>query len=166
MEKFWKLIGKIEKTIMIFGMAVMVVLNFLNVFFRFLLPQSPFSYFEELTVIIFIWVSMFGISYGYKTYSHTVLDFFYNLMPKVGKKVTVVFSMICSVIFMAVMAYTGYFTVVNQIEFSQVTPGLKLPMVVNSGAMLAGSIISIFSILRAGQIELKKFGKTSEEVDL
>ena len=66
---------------MVVGMAVMVLFNFLNVIFRYLLPQTPFSYTEELVVLIFIWVSLFGISYGYRVGAHTVLTIVSDRAP-------------------------------------------------------------------------------------
>ena len=73
MNRFWKGFNLLEEGVMVAGMAVMVLFNFLNVVFRYLLPQTPFSYTEELVVLIFIWVSLFGISYGYRIGAHTVL---------------------------------------------------------------------------------------------
>lgn len=154
MNKFWGLIEKVENFVMVMGMAIMVVLNFLNVVFRMLLPQTPFSYSEELTIIIFIWVTMFAISYGFKVHAHTVLDFLTKKFPIKGQKAVVVLGCVCSMVFMAIIAYTAYFTIQNQITFNQVTPGMKLPMYINSGALFLGSIITFFSIVRSGQLEL------------
>ena len=156
MGKFWDILSKIEQFVMIFGMTVMVALNFTNVVFRYALPQSPFSYSEELTIITFIWVSMFGISYGYRVHAHTAVDFFTNSLPKQTKPFIVVFLTICSAAFIGLMVYTSYFTMANQWKYHQVTPGMKLPMVVNSGALFLGAIITFFSVLRAGILEFKE----------
>lgn len=156
MNKFWTGLNKVEEFVMIFGMSVMVVLNFTNVIFRFLLPQTPFSYSEELTIIIFMWVTMFGISYGFRVHAHTVLDVLTNQFPEKVQPVVVVFSTLCSALLMILMVYTSYFTMINQITHGQVTPGMKLPMVVNSGAIFLGSIITFFSILKSGYLELQR----------
>lgn len=155
MAGFWKGLNKVEEFLLILGMAIMVIVNFANVIFRFLLPQSPFSYSEELTIILFIWVTMFGISYGYRVYAHTVLDVLTNLMPKKLQSFIIVFATICSMIFMILMFYTSYITIENQIKFGQVTPGMKLPMAINSGALLVGSVLIFLSALRAGYLQLK-----------
>ena len=57
MEKIFKYIDYIEKAGIVAGLTVMVVMNFLNVICRFFLPQTPFSYTEELTNLIFIWIT-------------------------------------------------------------------------------------------------------------
>lgn len=156
MNKFWVGLNKVEEIVMIFGMSIMVMLNFMNVVFRLLLPQTPFSYSEELTIIIFMWVTMFGISYGFRVHAHTVLDVLTNQFPKKIQPVIIIFATFCSVLLMVLIAYTAYFTMVNQITYGQVTPGMKLPMVVNSGAIFLGSIITFFSILRSGYLEVQE----------
>ena len=103
-----------------------------------------------------MWVTMFGISYGYRVHAHTVLDVFTNLLPNKTQPFIIALSAICSVVFMSLMVYTAYGTVVNQLAFGQVTPGMKLPMVVNSGALLLGSIISVFSVIRSAYLEIQE----------
>lgn len=159
MKRFWDGLSKVEESVMIVGMVIMVVMNFLNVIFRLLLPQTPFSYSEELTIIIFMWVTMFGISYGYRVHAHTVLDVFTNYLPNKAQPFVIIFATICSAFFMVLMTYTAYGTMVNQLTHGQVTPGMKLPMVVNSGALFLGSIITFFSIFRSGYLELHKINK-------
>ena len=166
MNKFWDGLSKVEEFVMVVGMIGMVILNFLNVVFRILLPQSPFSYSEELTIIIFIWVTMFGISYGYRVHAHTILDVFTNLLPNKAQPAIIVFSAVCSVIFMMLMVYTAYGTVMNQLAFGQVTPGMKLPMVVNSGALFLGSIISIFSVIRSAHLEIQTHNTKTKAVEV
>ena len=91
MKKFWDLFNVFEAAVMVIGMAIMVFFNFFNVVCRRLLPLSPFSYTEELVVIIFLWVTMFGISYGYRKGSHTMLDIFTSHFPQKLQIVTVIF---------------------------------------------------------------------------
>ena len=164
MQKFWDFILKIEKFVMAIGMFIMVILNFLNVLFRNLLPQTPFSYSEELTIITFVWVLMFGISYGFKVHAHTISDVFTKMLPKKLEPIIIFLVTVTSVLFMTQLLYTSYLTMINQIRFGQVTPGMRLPMAVNSGALMIGSFISALSVLRAGYLEYKEYKLTSKEV--
>ena len=59
MKIIFKVLDILEEGVMILGLIAMVILNFVNVICRFLLPQTPFSYTEELTILIFGWVTMF-----------------------------------------------------------------------------------------------------------
>ena len=58
MKTINKLFDYFEEFMLFIIMAAMIVMNFLNVVFRFLLPQSPFSYTEELTLLLFVWATM------------------------------------------------------------------------------------------------------------
>ena len=150
MKKFFSAFNAFESAIMVIGMAIMVFLNFFNVVCRYLLPQSPFSYTTELVVIIFMWVTMFGISYGYRQGAHTMLDVFTNLFPRTLQMVVVVFSAICSILLMILLVKVGADMVLNQMEHGQVTPGMRLPMAVNS------AVVTIVSIIKTAYDELHR----------
>ena len=94
---------KIEEAGMAIGMFIMVIMNFFNVVCRFLLPQTPFSYTEEFTVLIFIWVTMLGISCGYKRASHTGLNILTERIHGVPKGIIIIFATICSSLFAALL---------------------------------------------------------------
>jgi TRAP-type C4-dicarboxylate transport system permease small subunit len=153
-KKVWKAFNIFEESIMVAGMSIMVLFNFLNVVCRYFLPQTPFSYTEELVVLIFVWVSMFGISYGYRRGSHTVLTILYDLIPRKGQSAVIAFSMAASGALMAILAWTGYGMVQNQIKFGQIMPGMKIPMAVVGWAMPAGGLIAFVSTVKSGMSEV------------
>ena len=78
MKTINKLFDYFEEFMLFIIMAAMIVMNFLNVLFRFLLPQSPFSYTEELTLLLFVWATMIGIACGLKRGSHTGMSVSYT----------------------------------------------------------------------------------------
>ena len=98
MKIIFKVLDILEEGVMILGLIAMVILNFVNVICRFLLPQTPFSYTEELTILIFGWVTMFGIAYGYKKCAHTGLTLVTDLLPVNIQKIMTVFATICTLI--------------------------------------------------------------------
>lgn len=140
---------------MVIGMAVMVFFNFFNVVCRYLLPKSPFSYTEELVVIVFLWVTMFGISYGFRRGAHTMLDVFTNLFPHQLQLVTIVFSALCSLLLQILIAKVGWDMVSNQIAYGQVTAGMRLPMAISSAAIPVGAVVTAVSVLKTGYDELR-----------
>ncbi len=142
---------------MVAGMAAMVLLNFLNVLARRLLPQTPFSYTEELVVLVFIWVSLFGISYGYRKNAHTVLTVATDRLPRSLQPLLIVFATLASVLLMGVIAWTGYNMTLNQIRHGQILPGMRIPMALAGGAIPAGAVLTILSALRCGWIELRRW---------
>ena len=78
------LLDYLEEGVMVIGLGIMVVLNFVNVICRYLMPQTPFSYTEELNTLIFVWITVFGIAYGYKRGSHTGLTLITDRLPKIA----------------------------------------------------------------------------------
>ena len=142
---------------MVLGMAVMVLFNFLNVVARRLLPQTPFSYTEELVVLVFIWVSMFGISYGYRKNAHTVLTVAADRLPRPVQPLLIVFAALASALLMMVIAWTGYNMTMNQIRHGQILPGMRIPMALAGGALPVGAVMTLVSVLHGGFLELRSW---------
>lgn len=154
MSKAWKLLNIFEESVMVVGMGVMVLFNFLNIVCRYLLPQTPFSYTEELIVLVFVWVSMFGISYGYRRGAHTALTLISDAVSGRGQYVIVIFATLASALLMFLLAKTGYGMVQNQIRFGQILPGMQIPVAIMGWAVPIGAAVTFISILRSGFLEL------------
>lgn len=147
--------NKFEEFIMMLGMITMVTLNFTNVVFRYLFPQTPFSYTEELTLLIFIWVTMFGIACGYKWVSHTGLTVVTDLLPRMPKKAAVLFATLCSVGLFIMIFYQGVLMVQNQIRFGQILPGMKIPAATAGAAIPVCAVVVILRTIQAGFKEFR-----------
>ena len=154
MQKVWKSLSLFEEIVMVSGMGIMVLFNFLNIVCRYLLPQTPFSYTEELVVLVFMWVSMFGISYGYRLGSHVTLTIFSDLFKGRSRYLIIVFSVCASALLMFVLARTGYGMVMNQIRFNQILPGMQLPVAVMGASIPIGATVAFLSVLRSGYLEM------------
>ena len=154
MSRAWKLLNLFEESVMVIGMGIMVLFNFLNIVCRYLLPQTPFSYTEELVVLVFVWISMFGISYGYRLGSHTVLTILSDLIRGRGQYLVVIFATAASALLMFLLAKTGYGMVQNQIRFNQILPGMQIPVAIMGAAIPVGAAVACISILRSGFLEL------------
>lgn len=163
MEKLDAVLNRIEFFVMAVGMGIMVLFNFMNVVSRKLMPKTPFSYTEELVVLIFLWISMFGISYAFRKHSHTGLNLITEHLPGIGRIVSILFSMICSAAFAGIIAYTGLELVQNHIKYAQILPSLRLPMAVQSLALPLGGMIVILSVLVSGIREIQEIRKKTEE---
>lgn len=158
-----KILDYIEQGVLVGCSAIMIVLNFFNVICRVLLPQTPFSYTEELTVILFVWTVMFGISYAYKYHAHTSLDLLVEKLPTNAKKIAIIFAMLCSVLLALTMIVTGYHMVATQIRFSQVTAGMKLPQALSGCAIPVGGVLIAFRSIEVGIQSLRDSVERSEQ---
>ena len=146
---------KIEEAGMAIGMFIMVIMNFFNVVCRFLLPQTPFSYTEEFTVLIFIWVTMPGISCGYKRASHTGLNILTERIHGVPKGIIIIFATICSSLFAALLFYEGVGMVQNQMAHGQVMPGLQISAAWSGLSIPCGAVFIFVRSIQAGFREWK-----------
>lgn len=159
MKTILKLLDVVEEGIMLTGLAVMVVMNFVNVVCRFLLPQTPFSYTEELTILLFEWVTMFGIAYGYKKAAHTGLSLITDKLPGPMQKAMMVFSMACTLILMGIVIWSGSNMVQNQLVHGNIFPGLKISSAWGGVAVPAGGVMIA---IRAVQVCIGKLAVKGE----
>lgn len=155
MKGIYQALDNIEEALIFAGMLVMVTLNFLNVVCRFLLPQTPFSYTEELTILIFVWITMLGVSCAYKRVAHTGLTLVTDRLGIDGKKVFVVIATIASLIFMVFVVKYGFDMVLNQISHGQILPGMKIPAACQSLALPIGGIVIFLRVISVGVAELE-----------
>ncbi len=151
-----RLIGeKFEEFVMMLGMIAMVTLNFTNVVFRYFFPQTPFSYTEELTLLIFIWVTMLGIACGYKWVSHTGLSIVTDMLPQVPRKLALAFATACSLGLFVMIFYQGVLMVQNQLKYGQILPGMKISAAVAGSAIPVCAVVVMIRAVQAGFREIR-----------
>lgn len=148
-----------EESILVILFAFMAIMNFINVVMRYFFSSS-FSFTEEITVTAFVWVTMFGIAAGYKKVAHLGMSFFVDLMPQKGKSIMALFSMICSVIMLAILFYYGIEMVKTQMRLGSTTAALKMPMYVQGLSIPVGAG---FTIIRAIQSGISEFLRLKNE---
>ncbi|WMI81776.1 TRAP transporter small permease [Anaerotignum sp. MB30-C6] len=161
-----KLLGKIldyfEESLIILMMAYMAIMNFLNVVFRYCFASS-FSFTEELTVTVFVWVTMLGIAAGFKRYAHLGMSFVVDLFHGKAKAMFALFGVICSLVFMVFVFYFGIEMVQGQINMGSTTPVLRMPQAVQGLSMPVGAIFIIIRILQAGFLQVKGLWNEDEQ---
>lgn len=105
-------------------LAVMVVIVIYQVFSRELFNYTP-AWSEELSLLLFVWVSFLGIAYGFKEKLHIGVGF---IVSKFSEKVQDVFDYIAKIIVIilgVIMMYYGLeFTVLMS---NSTLPGMGIP---------------------------------------
>ncbi len=153
-----KLLGKIldyfEESVIILMMTYMAVMNFLNVVFRYCFANS-FSFTEELTVTVFVWVTMLGVAAGFKRYAHLGMSFVVDLFHGKTKAMFALLGVICGLIFMVLVLIYGIEMVQGQIGMGATTPVLRMPQAVQGLSMPVGAVFVIIRILQAGYLQVK-----------
>lgn len=144
-----------EEFMLVVIMMVMIVMNFLNVVFRYLLPQSPFSYTEEVTLMLFVWATMIGIACGLKRGSHTGMSLITDRIPPVYHKIVIVISTALMCLFSAMVFYSGIILVSNNAKFGNILPALNISANWKSMAFPIGAALMFYRSLYAGVMAFK-----------
>lgn len=89
------IVHNIEETIIAVLLGLMTLVTFVNVVMRYGF-NSQLIWGLELTLVLFAWLVLFGISYGFKVVSHLGVDAVLNLVGKgTRKKMGLVATLVC-----------------------------------------------------------------------
>lgn len=143
MKKLFLLYG-IEGVLGAVFLAIMVTISFLNVITRYILKYSM-AFTEELTLYLFVWVTLLGTSLAFKDGVNISVTIFYNKFNKKWRKCLYLFATTCTIIFFAGLAYYGIVEVMEEIEMNVMTEALEFPVWFFTISM---PIVAIFTILR------------------
>ncbi|MGB5468272.1 MAG: TRAP transporter small permease subunit, partial [Sedimenticolaceae bacterium] len=84
--KFGRLIDGIEETSIAICLGLMTVVTFANVVARYLF-EANILWALELTVFLFAWLVLMGMSYGVKKHFHIGVDVVINAVPSGAKRI-------------------------------------------------------------------------------
>lgn len=149
-----KLINNIEKTLIVFSLVLMTTITFGNVLSRYLFHAS-WSIAEEITTILFVWVTFLGASVATKRKGHLGLTILTDYLPPALKRKALFFSIFCSIsVFVLLMVY-GIMMVMSQYKMAQTSPALGWPEWLFGIAVPIGSFLLIVRFIELGYEELK-----------
>lgn len=119
-------------------LAVMVVVVFLQVIFRFVIHSSlPWS--EELSRYLMVWIVFLGASIGVNKKSHIGVEALVILLPAVVQKwAAALVSALCCVFFAFMIQYGG---LILRVVANQLSPAMEISMAVPYSALLAGGAL-------------------------
>ena len=75
-----------EETAIALLLGLMVMITFVNVVLRYVF-NSAIIWGLEVTLILFAWLVLFGVSYGVKVTAHLGVDALTNMLPKRARRV-------------------------------------------------------------------------------
>jgi TRAP-type C4-dicarboxylate transport system permease small subunit len=130
----------------------------------------PVSWSEEATRYLFVWMVFLGLAAGFRTVESARVVVFIAAIPSVFRRLAVPIYVGSSVLFFALMGWTGFKLVQQQIMMNEETATLPIPMwmiglIIPISAGLA--ILAILASLKTSRdlIALPKPGETLQ-VDL
>ncbi len=150
-----KIINNIEEYAIVVMMAYMTIMNFVNVLARYLFSAS-FSFTEELTVTVFVWVTMLGIAIGFKRNAHLGMSFVVDQFKGKSRAMFVLLSAIMCFLFMGVLLIFGVEMIQGQMEMGSTTPVLGMPQYIQGMSIPVGAFFVLIHIIEANYVELKR----------
>jgi C4-dicarboxylate transporter DctQ subunit len=152
-----RILDRLEEVLIAGLMAAATLLIFVAVVHRygtgvpFLYPyfiQLHISWAQELCIYMFVWMAKFGAAYGVRTGIHVGVDVLVNQLSPAHRKPVVLFSLLCGVLFTAVVGTMGLKFVMGLYETGQVTADLEAPRWIVFSAIPAGSYLMCFRFLQ------------------
>ena len=162
-----RILDRLEEILIASLMAAATLLIFVAVVHRygtgvpFLYPyfiQLHISWAQELCIYMFVWMAKFGAAYGVRTGIHVGVDVLVNQLSPSWRRSVVLFSLLCGVLFTAVIGTMGLKFVMELYATDQVTADLEAPRWVVFSAIPAGSYLMCFRFLQVAWA----FWKTGE----
>ena len=127
MQAFMDKVGKVEYFLVAVMIAVMAIVNFLQVVFRYVIEGSlPWS--EELLRFLFVWTTFLGAGIGVRKGAHLGLTIIVNNLPPKLKKFVVFINYLIWIAFSAIIGMLGLSVVSMQAEFNVRSSAMVLPM--------------------------------------
>ena len=123
---FGHLVNTLEETVIAVLLGLMTLITFVNVVLRYVFNDS-LIWGLEVTLILFAWLVLLGISYGFKTYSHLGVDAIINLFQKPGRRVFAIISALCCVVY-ALLLFKGAWDYWAPFAALQPTEGRWFPL--------------------------------------
>ncbi len=124
--KIDKILGKIDKFLMVILASSATILAFVNVVARYTFGTS-LVWAGELTTYLFIWMTLFGASYGFEIGMHMSFDAIVKALPAKLCKTVTIFSLLIVLSYLLLLTVWG----VNLVRFDfmtkQVSIDLQIP---------------------------------------
>lgn len=118
-------VAKVEGYALIALVALMCVVVFLQVFYRYLLAQ-PLQWSEELARYVFAWISLVGAALSVRMRGHFGVDFFLRKLPARGRRAMELLIYCSMGTVMAVLVFQGVLLVLK--TAAQRSPAMEISM--------------------------------------
>ena len=102
-----RVINILEETIIAILLAAMTILTFVQVVMRYVF-ESGFFWAQELTIFMFAWLVLFGMSYGVRAGAHIGVDLLVKKLSPAANKVVGALAIALCMLYAGIMVYGGW----------------------------------------------------------
>jgi TRAP-type C4-dicarboxylate transport system permease small subunit len=149
-----KFIDNFEQYFVVWGLAFMTALIFIQVAMRYVFSYS-LSWSEELARYIFLWISWVGASYAVKERSHFRVEMFANMLKGKNRRKFEFFILIVWFLFSFGLAWWGTELVMFIQRTGQVSAAIRMPMTIPYSSAPIGCVLMCIRLV----IEIVKLCK-------
>ncbi len=125
-------------------LAVMVVVVFTQVIFRFFI-QQPLSWSEEVARYVFVWIIWMGAATVVREGGHPGMDLLTRCFPPAWQRVTELAMGLLFIATLVTIIFTGFGLVAG--NMSQPSPAMELPMGIPYAAIPLSACIMLVNLL-------------------
>jgi TRAP-type C4-dicarboxylate transport system permease small subunit len=129
-------------------MTVMVTLAFANVVTRYVITY-PLAFTEEITISMFVWVTLLGASIAFRQNAHLSVTVFYDSMPPKVRRIFLLVANALSIAFFSMLFYLGSHQVLDEFELNVTSQALAVPTWIYTGAVPLFSLLVIVRIIQS-----------------
>lgn len=151
-----KFINNFEEYFVVWSLAIMTALVFVQVVMRYIFHNS-LSWSEELARYIFLWLSWTGASYAVRERTHFRVEMLANVLKGRARKIFELVILFVWFLFSFFLTWYGTALVIFLMDTGQVSAAMRLPMSltyasvpVGCGLMCIRLIIEIQKIIKGG----------------
>lgn len=155
----FKWLDSLEERIIMLMLASATLIIFTAVLHRYLsgvplgefqdfLVRIDFSWAQELSIIMLVWMAKFGAAFGVRVGIHVGVDVLIKRLKPSSQRMMVYFNLFAGALFTGVISLMGGVFVMEQYEFGSQTPVLELPNWIAFMALPLGSSLMCFRFLQ------------------
>jgi TRAP-type C4-dicarboxylate transport system permease small subunit len=130
------------------GYAVMVMVGFAQVVFRYVLA-SPLSWSEELVRYVFVWSVFLTAAIAFNQNAHIVIDFLVGFYPSRLRRAARLVSSGCAFVAVAIVFGLGLQLILSPSIWFQKSPAMEIPMAIPYASIPVGSALMLVNIVRS-----------------
>lgn len=138
MKRARKFLDNIEENLLLFMLAILVMVIFMQVVMRYLF-QSSLSWSEEFGRYLFIWLTWMSTGYAVRQHRHLRIEIFSDFLSKRGKIILNITAMIIWCAFGIFLVNKGWAITSLLWRRGQITAALEIPMAVTYASVPFGA---------------------------
>jgi len=125
--KIFHWLDKLEVSLVTGLLGTMIIVVFLQVFFRFVVKGSlPWS--EELSRYLMVWTVFIGASIGAKQGAHIGVEALVSMFPAKLKRFCIILAGFFSVAFCIIIAIISFKVILLLYKSGQLSPAMRIPI--------------------------------------